>query len=358
MKLETLYKETKTGAIQQYDITIENDTYTVTQGQVDGKKQDYVTVCEPKNVGRSNETTGADQALSEAQSKHAKKIKSGYTLDPSGAVLVKLPMKVQTYSKHMKKVIFPCFESPKLNGVNATYKWEDDTLVLKSRGGENYPLIDQHLDDMQMIMEQLEVDEINGEIYIHGEALQDITSAVKKYNELTPLLEFHIFDIPSYKSDYSTRKDVLINISDSDFVKVVPIAMASSHDELDEIHDHYVANGYEGLMVRNAKGLYVHNTRSNDVFKLKKAQDAEFQVCDYNLDKHGHVVFVCKAGDNTFKVKPKGTAESRLEMAAIAQSYIGQWLKVEFEMLSNDDIPLKPVGIMFRKVDANGEAME
>jgi len=45
-------------------------------------------------------------------------------------------------------------------------------------------------------------------------------------------------------------------------------------------------------------------------------------------------------------------------MAANAQDYIGKWLKIEYEMLSKDLTPLKPVGITFREVDINGEATE
>ena len=169
MKLVTLYKETKTGAIQQYDINTIDSTFVVTQGQVGGKMQEYPTICTPKNVGKKNETSGAAQAKSEALSKHAKKIKEGYTTDPSGAVNVRLPQKVQTYSKHMKKVVFPCYESPKLNGVNATYRWVNNTLELTSRGGEQFPLIDQQIDEVKRIMALIGTTELNGELYIHGE---------------------------------------------------------------------------------------------------------------------------------------------------------------------------------------------
>lgn len=366
MRLESLYKETKTGAIQQYDVLISGDSYTISQGQVNGKKQDYTTVCKPKNIGKANETTAAQQAESEGKSKHAKKVKAGYTTDPSGTVLVRLPMKVQTYAKHIKKVKEFCYESPKLNGVNGTYRWADGALSLMSRGGQNYPLIDQQIDAIKSIMETLETDELNGEIYIHGEALQDITSAVKKYNYLTSKLEFHIFDLPGFAGGYEGRSKLMNTIADTEFVKIVHSVKVNSDPELlDTLHDGYVADGYEGMMIRNPQGKYVHNTRSNDVFKFKKALDAEFKVCGYNLDKHGHPVFICIAeegvsmeDDKLFKVKLKGKAEERLEMAANADAYLDKWLKVEYEMLSNDNIPLKPVGIMFREVGADGEALE
>lgn len=361
MKLETLYKTAKSGAVQVMDIEAHvpsPECYTVTWGQKDGKMQTKVTTCKPKNIGKSNETTATEQALVEAKAYWEKKCKANYSTNESAPVIVNLPMKVHTYEKQYKKIEFPCFESPKLNGVNATYKWIDDGLVLLSRGGENYPLIDQHLEDIQKIMEDLEVNELNGEIYIHGLPLQDITSAVKKYNEHTSKLEFHIFDIPAYKSEYTRRLDAMRSIAETEFVKVVPAGTAFNHEELDTLHDDYVKEGYEGLMVRNGKGLYVHNTRSYDVQKLKKAQDAEFKVVGHNIDKNGHAVFICEAGDKTFKVKLKGTAEERLAMAAKAESYYNQWLKIEFEMYSKDNIPLKPVGIMFRECDTEGNPTE
>ena len=63
MVFETLYKKTKTGAIQSYQISVNEYSYTVLQGQIDGKKQEYVTRCFPKNVGRANESTSAQTTV-------------------------------------------------------------------------------------------------------------------------------------------------------------------------------------------------------------------------------------------------------------------------------------------------------
>ena len=365
MKLETLYKTAKSGAIQVMNIEVINNIYTVTWGQKDGKMQTKDTTCKGKNIGKKNETTDAAQAQLEAIAYHAKKVKAGYSTDSTAPVTVSLPMKIQTYSKHFKKIIFPCYISPKLNGVNATYKLTGNTLELLSRGGEQYPLIDQQVDHIKRIMSDLGTDEINGEIYIHGEALQDITGAVKKYRDLSDKLVFHIFDLPNIAGNYADRAKAMYRIVDSNYVKVVPVFTASSHEHLDEIHDSYVDQGYEGLIARNSKGLYVHNTRSYDVQKLKKAVDEEFLVVNYDTDKNGHTVFVCQINTdnpdgtrNTFKVKLKGTNEERLTMTKVAFTLEGKWLKVEYEMLSKDGIPLKPVGIMFRECDTNGNPLE
>lgn len=51
----------------------------------------------------------------------------------------------------------------------------------------------------------LQTDCLNGELYIHGEHLQDIQSAVKKPNKLSPKLQFHIFELPTINQTYSIK---------------------------------------------------------------------------------------------------------------------------------------------------------
>ena len=365
MKLETLYKLSTKGATQIIDMEIIGDTYTRTWGQLDGKMQTKSTTAKPKNVGRSNETTAEDQAILEAEAVWTKKQKTNYSTSQSAPVTVNLPMKVKVLQDQIKNISYPCISTPKLNGVNGTYRLVDDVLSLTSRGGEPLAPI-PHLEfEVRIAMEQLGSNELNGELYIHGEFLQDITSAVKKPKELSKRLEFHIFDIADSDAVYDKRRDLMIDVelATEDF-EFVTFLTGTECEDMNDIEIHYnqcVAANLEGTVVKNLDGLYKHNTRSTNQFKYKKAQDAEFKTSAYSFDKNGHVVFLCYVDSTcttTFKVKPKGTNEERLAMAADADNYIGKWLKVEYEMLSKDGIPQKPVGIMFRKVDENGEAIE
>ena len=371
MTLDTLYKTAKSGATQVMNISVSGDSYTVEWGQLDGKQQTKTTTCKAKNVGRANATTPEEQAIIEAKAVWVKKQKSNYSTSKEAPVTVKLPMKVNDYNKHKNKVVFPCFASVKLNGVNAEYRMIDGELKLLSRGGEEYPIPTHQREEAIALLKHLGTNSINGEKYIHGELLQDIMSATKKHNELTPRLVFWIFDFPEVEGPYDKRCSTMYAKAQEtslDTIKLVNVGIAETHAMLDEMHEHVTSQGYEGVIIRNGTGLYEYNTRSYDVLKYKVAQDAEFEVVDYDIDKNGHAVFVCKVNDEitdddirelpTFKVKLKGTNEERLAMAAEADNYIGKYLKVEFEMLSKDGIPQKPVGIMFRKVDENGEAIE
>jgi len=368
MTLPILYKKSKTDAIVFCTIETHDEVILVVTGQVGTESPiKHTTTCAPKNVGRSNETTAAQQADLEAQSKWDKKIKGGYVTDESGESSVMLPQKVKVYQDQVKNVEFPCYDSPKLNGVNITVRRTGADLAFTSRGGDPRPPLKHLTGELCEAMVALDITEVNGEVYKHGEFLQDIQSATTKANDLTESLEFHIFDIPSLEGvPYSKRTKILSLLSKilqdigAKSTFVIPVTeQVLSHEALADHHRQCVNSGYEGLVIYNAKGVYKHNQRSSDVFKLKVAQDAEFKVVGHNLDKHGHAVFHCITPEGlTFKVKTKGSDHQRLNLAAVAGDFHGKWLKVEFEEYSKDLKPLKPVGLAFRSCNEAGEPLE
>ena len=79
MKLETIYKKTKTGATQEWTIEVVGNKYRTHSGQVGGAiTTNEWTVVYGKNVGKANGTTDSEQALKEAEAKRTKKLESGY----------------------------------------------------------------------------------------------------------------------------------------------------------------------------------------------------------------------------------------------------------------------------------------
>lgn len=354
MKLEKLYKRTKTGAIQLCAISVSGGTFSVEFGQLDGKLQNKDTVCFPVNVGKSNETTAEEQAVKEAKAKWASKVKSGYSTNVEAPVTVQLPQKVKPFLENKGKITYPAYSGNKLNGVNGTY-WllSDGTLRLTSRGGEIYPAIPHLEDQVKADMKLANTTCINCELYIHGEHLQDINGAVKKTKALSSRLTFNPFELPLVESTYEMKVDLLNSMSGE-----IEITEIFSEAEADALHADAVANGYEGTVLYNKTAVYAFNERSSDVYKYKVPKDSEFKVVDFNTDKNGHVVYVCESAGGTFGVKRKGTNEERLEDAANVTANIGKWLNVEFEMLSKAGKPLKPVGQYFRLCDENGKPLE
>ena len=364
MTLPTLYKQTKTGAIQSYQVETTNELITVTQGQVDGKKQSYPTICTGKNIGKANETTPTQQAELEAKAKWQKKLDSGYTTDPSGEIQIQLPQKVKAYIGNEHKIKFPAISTPKLNGINGTY-WllPDGSLKLTSRGGLAYPAIPHLEPEIKILMKELKTTCLNGELYIHGQHLQDITSAVKKPKALSKDLEFSIFEAPLIAPTYKERRTLITEAMEGHTFQSIAFLTGVEVTSAKEIETHYnqcMQCGLEGTVIYNLDAPYEFNTRSSYVYKYKKTLDAEYEIADCEVDKNGHPVLHCLTKDGKlFKVKPKGTdAERKAIVATFETTHLGKHYKIEYETLSKDGIPLKPVGICLRECDTNGNPKE
>lgn len=363
--MTTLFKPAKTGATQQWSIEVQGDSFICTYGQLDGKMQTQVTKCEPKNIGRANATTAEQQAQLEADALVAKKIKSGYSYDQEAPVTVQLAMKVKSYQDQINNIRFPCFSTPKLNGVNAIYRRTGTELTIYSRGGEVYPAIPHLEAAIHAVMDLTGSQELNGELYIHGEHLQDIQSAVKKPNELSSKLTFGLFDICDVRSTYLFR-NAIIKKASTEFRKLTSVTIedvsflfgvvCDTHEQIEAHYNECMAQNLEGTVIKNFDALYQHNVRSSDMFKYKKTQSAEFLINSYNIDKNGLPVFVMQCDAGEFKAKPVGTKE--FWSAFDPSAYLGKYATIEFETYSKDNIPLKPIFISLREVNSAGEAKE
>ncbi len=353
MKLPRLFKPTKTGKIQICDISVSGAVVSTTFGQLDGKLQTSTDTCSPKNTGRSNSTTAEQQAILEAQSKFAKKVKSGYSQELTSTPTVQLPQKVKTYQDNKHLVSYPCYATPKYNGLNGTY-WllPDKTLKLTSRGGDELPPIPHLEPTILKMMEHFKTTCINGELYISGESLQNITSAVKKPKELSKSLVFIPFELPLVSAPYKDKVALLI--------KYIPIVYITREEMLEEFFTVTVEAGYEGIVIYNTDSIYQFNQRSSTVLKYKPVADAEYKILSYTTDRNGHPVFTCETHDGKqFKVKPKGTDEERKQIITNFDSqYKNNYYKIEYEMLSDSGIPLKGIGVGLMSCDEQGNPVE
>jgi DNA ligase-1 len=117
------------------------------------------------------------------------------------------------------------------------------------------------------------------------------------------------------------------------------------------LHAEYVAEGYEGLILRNAKGVYKVKHRSNDLQKYKEFFDAEYPIVGFREGdgvEKGCVIWLCSAPAGQFAVRPRGTHQERQAAFAAGAAAIGKKLTVRYQELTNDGIPRFPVGIAIR----------
>lgn len=371
MLLATLYKKAKTGKVTQCVIYTEGETVITEAGYVGGVQSRYTYEALPKNTGRSNASTAIEQAQIEAKAKWDKNLKSKYVEDPSGETLQRLPRKVGKYqelfksAKTMEKLNTTFYVENKYNGINGTYR--GPTLEHTSRGGEQFPLIEHQTSHILDVMQHFGLASLNVEQYIHGMHLEDIQSAVTKTNEDSVKLVAVIFAFPDHSGDYESHiplkqqvKDYCIANGYSDIEVSMPTKIEPLPDgtrdfaRVDKLQAEAVSLGYEGVIVANGNDVYTYNERSSSIWKYKIADDAEFKIIGYELDKKGNPTLHCASNGGDFKVRPKGDQASRDIMRENIDSYIGKYYKIEFETLSKAGKPTKPVGIGLRNCDSEG----
>ncbi len=375
MNYATLYGKTKAGKIKEWNIhTVEfTDGSALIQmehGLQDGKKIiSQQQIVEGKNIGKSNETTPYQQACNEALSRWKSQVDKGYAESIDNIKMgdereLFLPMLAQRHDKMGHKIKYPAFIQPKFDGFRCLARKSDGEVTLWSRKGKVFDVPKELIKELSELLGEDEV--LDGEIYRHdwrsssgASDFQRVASATKKWNKDTPLLQYHVYDVPEAGLTYEERfvnssLVARIKASKSDRVKIVETILCKNEAEAMDIYGSWISgpSAYEGAMVRNAKGLYMFDHRSDDLQKIKPLEDGEFKIFgakEGTGNDTGTAIFKCYAENGLeFEARPTGTREQRQEYWTNLDKYIGQWLTVEFNGRTNDGKPRFPRGTKIR----------
>jgi len=352
MKFDTLYAKASNGKIKVWEIEARGNTMVIRNGYEDGKMAEQEKVIEGKNIGRSNETSPSKQCELECQSKWQKKIDEQYSADKNKLVNYEtaealLPMLAQKFQERKHDIKYPCYVQPKLNGVRCIYK----NGKFLSRQGNEF----ETLGHLAIELMTLPIAVPDGEIYIHGMTFQDIIRKVKKdRGTATCTLEYWIYDQINkdpFKGRTAAIKAAFAKTK-APHLKYVETEIANSEADVKKFHDKYVQAGFEGVIIRNMDGLYQVKHRSNDLQKYKEFIDEEFVIVgghEGSGPDAGTIVFEVKTkAGKVFSVRPRGTREIRSAWFKDLKNLIGKELTVRYQNLSEDGIPIFPVGITVR----------
>lgn len=181
---KTLYALNKDNTFQQWSLFVEGNKIIVKFGKYGGKIQTKETICEPKNIGRANETSAEEQALLEAISKWEKQVRLGYreTTEEleTGNVLSVMLAADATKKSHM--IIYPCYVQPKLDGLRCLVTFDEGgNPTFNSRGNKTYPIKGKIIEQVKDLSNSTGFKMLDGEVYLHGLTLQKISSLAKKW---------------------------------------------------------------------------------------------------------------------------------------------------------------------------------
>jgi len=348
---QLLYKVHSTGKIGSWHISVTLNpdataTMLVTACKVLGGKgvETLTEYTEGKNIGRSNETTPIMQAVFEAQSKVKKQLDKGYVEEKpeeganvTNALGLVKPMLAQPVEK-VKNWQFPVHVQPKMDGHRCLATLQDGKVFLYSRGGK--PIIVHHI--MAALQKLADSgrwggETLDGELYCHGKAFENISSLIKKPQQDSKYLSYNIYDIV-LEAPYGVRFDVLDElITEGEYPTLCLTACYQVIDQagIDRYHAAWTQNGYEGTMIRHGHAHYETDKRSSSLMKRKDEKDAEFEIVGVRKGKPNKRlgtevgIYICKTLDGKlFDVTAPGDAKEKHHHAVNGHQNIGKKLTV------------------------------
>lgn len=339
----TLYKKDSKGKIRFLKIFTEGDALNQESGLIDGNPILHTKVCKPKNVGKANETSGAQQARKELVSKVNSKLDEGYFETEQDAIdnKVILPMLAKEYGKECDKIDWEndeVFVQPKLDGMRCLAIIKDGQVRLMSRKGKTLDT----LDHLKLPLETLPNMILDGEIYAHGKTFQENMKLVKKYIKgETEELIFHVYDQVDESRDFDTRFDEVYNlIKFLPGITVVGTSKLIGPEFLAGVQQEFLKLGYEGTMVRWGNEGYKVNARSSNLLKFKEFHDVDAEIIDIvpadQRPEWGVPVLKYTNVDGTevtFRSGVRMSHDDRIDMLTNKDDYIGRIANIRyFEM--------------------------
>lgn len=199
---------------------------------------------------------------------------------------------------------FPVYASPKIDGIRC--------VVF---GGVAYsrslkPIPNEYVQEWARAHIQ-ELDALDGELVVGSDTdpncMQNSMAVMRKLGE--PDFTFHVFDVVG-AGTYEVRARPL-QWGDIPRTTIVPQRLRISLDELYLLEKYYLAEGYEGMMIRNPESPYKYGRsteRDGGLVKVKRFTDAEAEVIGFVEEQHN---------TNEAKIDAFGCTERSTEKAGL-----------------------------------------
>ena len=244
--------------------------------------------------------------------------------------------------------------STKLDGVRCLLFMKDGEIKTSSRGGQDYDIATTYIKQDPFLLEvfnQYPNIILDGEIYRHGWNLSTISGLcrLETVEERHKELCFHCYDIVDEDSTFSKRFAILQNLyqlretnyPESKLV-IVEHTVVKSNQEIMAVHNRFVAEGYEGAVIRDPNEVYKCGGRDRRMQKIKVFVDSEFKILGLSEGlRDEDMCFIMETADgNQFKAKPIGTREDKQWYREHIKELIGKMGTVKYFGMTNTEHPV------------------
>lgn len=263
--------------------------------------------------------------------------------------------------------------SRKIDGLRCLiYMGDDGELHTASRGAMNYDSAMYEIlahPDLIKLFKENEGLIMDGECYKHGYSLQQLNSIARTQVNAVDytVLQFYWYDIIDLNLNTTNRINKINELAKSlnltfdperEFkedelrIQLVPHVEVSGWDNIMKLHNDYVEEGWEGLVIRLQDSVYGPNKRTNDWIKVKCYKQDTFKVIgiEQGLRHYDDMVFILETEEGKqFKAKPFGDRNQKIEYTDnFEEKYKNHLGDVKYFYYSDDNTPLQPSFIAFR----------
>lgn len=243
---------------------------------------------------------------------------------------------------------------PKINGIRAVFK-NDKLFSLQGNVFNSVP----HINEIIIKLGLNKYFQIDGELYNPQFSLQMIRSIAirKNIHRDFKKIKYYIFDTIDPKKNFEERHEDLKKwepiIEKTPILKIVPTFKVYDKDEIWKYLKKFKEKGFEGIIIRNPKGLYKIGKRSNDLLKFKPMRSDKYLIVGVTEEKdiHGNpknalgaFILSDKQG-NKFKVGtgPMFTRETRIKLWKERDALIGRYAIIKYVETTERGIPFQSI---------------
>ena len=324
---------------------VDNDIYIHRKyGYINGK------ISEPS----PKKATSLKSAMTEATALWKKKKESGFS-ELSDTTTHKTntikPMGAHKLDDYYHKIKYPACVQTKLDG----FRCLSNNGILYSKGMKPFVFLHHIKEELSKITGISNSTYFDGELYEFGVPIHEISSLVmRKYadnahHKLAEKISYYIFDmfdINNLTETFAVRYQRLTKIFKENkfkYLKLVKCASVSNYEEVQNLNNKYILEGFEGVIVRNYDGLYKLNSRSYDVLRTKEFKKREFEIIGAKAGmgtQRGAVVWQLKCGNKSFWAIPLGSVSDRIKIYKEYLNnplfFIGKKVNVKFLDMDKD----------------------
>lgn len=226
---------------------------------------------------------------------------------------------------------------------------KDGKIQTSSRGGEDYNIAATYITEDSTTKEFFKRHPdiiLDGELYIHGKPLNYISGLgrLETVDDRHKALTLYCYDIVDESKTFTERLILINQLKQEKTNKIIfiPHYEISGQSAIMDKHNEFVAQGYEGLVMRDPEGKYKCGGRDKRMVKVKVFTDSEFKIkglVEGLRDEDMCFLMETKEGYE-FKAKPIGTREEKQYYREHINELIGQMATVKYFGMTNTEHPV------------------